>query len=231
MMVNESPSVFKPRTEYLCDRVLSLTVAANTAPHEIDCKGAPDGLFEIGCWGYANCLNEVPEIHACPTGTVLERHDMKCIVPGTGQTECFAPVTCVGKADASYPDYGDKCVTYYRCQGGLLLGRFYCPTPTAFNEDLGICDYPRNLRSPCGPLPARKTTPMPTTTMPTTTMPTTTTTAMPITGDSTMPTSALPTTTTGSVATSQTATMVHASATSNTTSDAGPGNNVAPVVG
>ncbi|KAK3769112.1 hypothetical protein RRG08_051572 [Elysia crispata] len=118
-----------------------ISAEANTAPHEIDCKGAPDGLFEIGCWGYANC-----------------RHNLKCIVPGTGQTDCFAPVTCVGKSDASYPDYGDKCVTYYRCQGQLLLGRFYCPSPTAFNEDLGICDYPRNLRQPCGPLPALKTT-------------------------------------------------------------------------
>ncbi|GFO44255.1 hypothetical protein PoB_007076000 [Plakobranchus ocellatus] len=97
---------------------------------------------------------------------------MKCITPGTGQTDCFAPVTCVGKTDASYPDYGDKCTTYYRCQGGLLLGRFYCPTPLGFNEDLGICDYPVNLRAPCGPRPALKTT----TAAPPATTPTTTTT-------------------------------------------------------
>ncbi|KAK3769108.1 hypothetical protein RRG08_051568 [Elysia crispata] len=155
---------------------LIISAEANTAPHEIDCKGAPDGLFEIGCWGYANCVKEVPEIHACPSGTVLERHNLKCIVPGTGQTDCFAPVTCVGKGDASYPDYGDKCVTYYRCQGQLLLGRFYCPSPTAFNEDLGICDYTRNLRQPCGPLPALKTTTTAPASSPSTTTSTTTTT-------------------------------------------------------
>ncbi|RUS90665.1 hypothetical protein EGW08_001565, partial [Elysia chlorotica] len=58
----------------------------------------------------------------------------------------------------------DKCVTYYRCQGGLLLGRFYCPASLGFNEDLQICDYTRNLRHPCGPLPSLKTTTVATTT-------------------------------------------------------------------
>ncbi|XP_012942318.1 protein obstructor-E-like isoform X2 [Aplysia californica] len=131
----------------ICQSALSQT---QSAPHIIDCTGEKDGLHEIGCWGYANCVNGTPEVHSCPVGMVFERHSMKCIRPGEGKTDCYLPTECAGKADGSYPDPGDKCVTYYRCQGGLNLGRFYCPDLTAFNPQLQLCDYPWNIFPPCG---------------------------------------------------------------------------------
>jgi len=143
----------------------------NTPPHRIDCKDEKDGLHEIGCWGYANCLGGVPDVHSCDSGEVFDRHSMTCVQPGMGKTDCYLPQECVGKADGSYPDLGDNCITYYRCQGGLTLGRLYCPDKTHFNQALQICDYPYNLFAPCGTKVdpnAPASTPVPTTAVPTT---------------------------------------------------------------
>ncbi|CAG5124947.1 unnamed protein product [Candidula unifasciata] len=134
----------------------------NAAPYEISCERRPDGLLEIGCWGFATCNNGTVDVHTCPVGTVLDRGSMTCLGPGEGQTDCHLATDCVGKVDGSYADLGDGCISYYRCFRGLNMGRFYCPAPTAFNEDYGICDYVNNLRPPCGFVGAvaRTTTPV-----------------------------------------------------------------------
>merc|ERR1712183_694933 len=122
-------------------------------PNFNECNNAAEnGILEIGCWGYKVCLNDVVVSRPCAQGRVLERDSMKCIIPGTGHTDCGLNTICVGK-NGTYADYGDHCQTYFTCINGFFQGRYYCPANLRFNEALGVCDYPGALADPCNALP------------------------------------------------------------------------------
>ncbi|KAK2169164.1 hypothetical protein LSH36_12g23021 [Paralvinella palmiformis] len=60
---------------------------------------------------------------------------------------------CSLLSDGSYPDMATNCTLYFTCLDGNDLGLQPCNTGTVFDVEDQICDWPENVKEPCGTIP------------------------------------------------------------------------------
>ncbi|KAK3084747.1 hypothetical protein FSP39_018218 [Pinctada imbricata] len=93
-----------------------------------DCKGKPDGHYDISCRSYVECKSEVATTVNCPTvGNTQYVYDGgKCVNASTVGPPCGDLRDCTGKADGGYPDHYNNCTSYYVCSSGHFFGHHLC---------------------------------------------------------------------------------------------------------
>ncbi|XP_029651701.1 chitin-binding domain protein cbd-1-like [Octopus sinensis] len=116
----------------------------------VDCSTVPDGYYEISCKSFVQCKNGKKYQHYCKGNTVLDKRDMKCKDPDDVPKPCGEYRDCSKRKDGRYPDLDNKCKSYFTCENGHFMGHNLCPAGLVFSKKLQLCDWPYNVKPPCG---------------------------------------------------------------------------------
>ncbi|KAK6183929.1 hypothetical protein SNE40_006496 [Patella caerulea] len=115
-----------------------------------DCKGNVDGVYDVGCKVFVQCINGAENVVECPVGLVFNKNTKLCDLPTRVPAPCGNVMDCSNKKDARYADLTKKCTSYYTCNGGIYFGHNFCPGGNVFNEKLQTCDWKYDTEPPCG---------------------------------------------------------------------------------
>ncbi|KAK7505935.1 hypothetical protein BaRGS_00002657 [Batillaria attramentaria] len=116
----------------------------------VDCTGQPDGVAEIGCDGYIECVAQRMVKHICGDDEVFRRDSMTCSPVTEVGHSCTEKTVCMDLLDGRYADPGTSCQSYFTCHGHVFFGHGYCPGGLVFNGELQLCDWSSNVLFPCG---------------------------------------------------------------------------------
>ncbi|XP_041378824.1 chitin-binding domain protein cbd-1-like [Gigantopelta aegis] len=117
------------------------------------CSTRVDGTYNLNCHQFVRCENQVATVISCPQHHVFDRITGKCDESVNVAPPCGIFKACVTKGDGRYAELAKHCRSYYTCRGGILLGHNVCTPGTVFNEDLQTCDWPSDVKQPCGTKP------------------------------------------------------------------------------
>ncbi|XP_041347362.1 chitin-binding domain protein cbd-1-like [Gigantopelta aegis] len=135
--------------------VLAFTVLVVLFPAVfcVDCSIRPDGVYGRGCRGFIHCLNHVANVITCQHKQVFNSNTGRCDDPINVPPPCGIIKDCTTKSDGSYADLSVHCRSYYTCNAGTFFGHNFCTPGTVFNEELQTCDWPSDVKQPCGTKP------------------------------------------------------------------------------
>nr|CAH7728144.1 unnamed protein product [Callosobruchus chinensis] len=135
--------------------------APNEAP--TDCP-LPSGTFrdKISCNKYFTCIaNQVVARQECPQGLVF--NDILGVCDFNSRVDCSKEPVYFQSAKKDEISYNTdikntdctvelgafrdirNCSTFYICISNRLVAKYSCPEGLSFNDDLGICDYSKNV--------------------------------------------------------------------------------------
>ncbi|XP_071093458.1 uncharacterized protein [Haliotis cracherodii] len=132
------------KTLILC---LAIPLAASWT---LDCTGLENGIYLYTCFSYTECVNGSKGVIKCASNEVFSSKDGLCIKPIDNSWPCQDVVDCKSLPDKRYADAKGGCHTYYTCQNGYFYGHNYCPDGTVFDEEHQFCNWPSNVKKPCG---------------------------------------------------------------------------------
>ncbi|KAK3699358.1 hypothetical protein RRG08_056495 [Elysia crispata] len=116
----------------------------------MNCTGQPDGNYEIGCRSYTICACGKQNIVSCESGMAYNTDTGKCDDMNNIPLPCGVMKDCSALDNNRHADTDNNCRSYYTCNGGIFVGHNFCPANLVFNEENQACDYPDNVRAPCG---------------------------------------------------------------------------------
>ncbi|KAL4224446.1 hypothetical protein ACF0H5_017898 [Mactra antiquata] len=117
---------------------------------QTDCSTLPDGIYEVGCKVYDECINHQVHSHECGNGMVYNNVTKGCDRENHVAPPCGLRRDCTNKADGSYVDYGMNCTSYYTCSHHIYFGHNFCTPGTVFDMTLATCVWPADAYPPCG---------------------------------------------------------------------------------
>ncbi|XP_069134443.1 U-scoloptoxin(01)-Cw1a-like isoform X2 [Argopecten irradians] len=129
--------------EIACCYGASASVAFN-------CTGQRDGLYEVGCHVFTKCTSGIATRVECQRPEVVNVQTGSCDSPLNVREPCGTYRDCTGKDDGKYPDMERHCQYYFTCANRRFMGHNPCPTGLIFNEEMQVCDWFQNVKSPCG---------------------------------------------------------------------------------
>ncbi|KAK2169162.1 hypothetical protein LSH36_12g23007 [Paralvinella palmiformis] len=110
-----------------------------------------------GCRSYRICQGgEYVQYDCVPPALVYNYVEHRCTAPEDAPPPCGDFHDCSQLPDASYPDMSTNCTFFFTCLNGIDYGLQTCNPGLVFSYETQTCNWPDNVKEPCGNIPTKK---------------------------------------------------------------------------